>query len=236
MIPEQPRILILEDEPDIQDLLSGLIQELGFQTDAFGTTQSAREAAEKSNYDLFVLDWMLPDGNGIDLVQWLRSDTRSKRAPILMVTARIDAESIVMGLEAGADDYVTKPFDSNVLLARVKALMRRNASQSTRDANRVAEIVLGGLTIRPDTHEAICCSEKLNLTLYEFKLLLALVENQGRILTREKILEMVVGTGVKVIDRAVDNHIFWLRKKMGECSNLVETVRGVGYRITTASN
>ncbi|NDG26092.1 MAG: DNA-binding response regulator [Proteobacteria bacterium] len=129
----------------------------------------------------------------------------------------------------GADDYITKPFDISVFLARVRALLRRATSSAETQSNAIIQI--GKLTVNTERHEVKCNNQVVELTPSEFKLLLAMMKNRGRVLTRERLIELVQGEGVTVIDRAIDTHIFGLRKKIGDCANLVETIRGVGYRV-----
>ena len=148
--------------------------------------------------------------------------------PILMVTARAHASDIVLGLEMGADDYLTKPFRVPIFLARVRALLRRS---TTLPDTPTKSYSVGELTLDLDTYKVSCAKKELGLTPSEFKLLVALVKSQGRVLTREMLIDIVQGEGVTVVDRAVDTHVFGLRKKLGKCAELIETIRGVGYRI-----
>jgi len=147
-----------------------------------------------------------------------------------MVTARAHTSDIVLGLEMGADDYITKPFEIPIFLARVRALLRRSASGDEEDTRVFSA---GELSIHLDSYQVTCQGKDLALTPSEFKLLVALMRSQGRVLTRERLIDMVQGEGVTVVDRAIDTHIFGLRKKLGKCADLVETIRGVGYRIRT---
>jgi two-component system phosphate regulon response regulator PhoB len=147
-----------------------------------------------------------------------------------MVTARAHASDIVLGLEMGADDYLTKPFELPVFLARVRALLRRAKASSGVPSRR---LTIGELSVDLDTYKVSCGKKELQLTPSEFKLLVALMRSQGRVLTREMLIDMVQGEGVTVVDRAIDTHVFGLRKKLGRCAELIETIRGVGYRIRT---
>ena len=143
-----------------------------------------------------------------------------------MVTARAHASDIVLGLELGADDYLTKPFEIPVFLARVHALLRRAVTSPETAGRRFS---VGQLAVDVESHEGTCGGKEVPLTPSEFKLLVALMNNQGRVLTRERLIDLVQGEGVSVIDRAIDTHVFGLRKKLGKCSEVVETIRGVGY-------
>jgi len=225
------RILVVEDEIDIQELLVLHLGREGYRVDSVGNGEAALEALrdENAEFALFLLDWMLPGQSGLELTKGIRSDAafaRHARTPILMVTARTEPIDIVVGLEAGADDYVTKPFELPVLMARVRALLRR-----ARPRAATSLIQLGDLTVDADRLEAKCRGEALTLTRSEFKLLLALIESRGRVLTRDQLIDAVQGSGVIVVDRAIDTHVFGLRKKLGTCAEWIETVRGVGYRI-----
>jgi two-component system phosphate regulon response regulator PhoB len=175
---------------------------------------------------------MLPGVSGLDLCKKIRSDQSAAGAqvPVLMVTARAHPSDIVVGLEVGADDYLTKPFDLPVFLARVRALLRRASPQQEASA-RGFEV--GELALDLESYQVTCGKKELQLTPSEFKLLVALVRNRGRVLTRERLIDLVQGEGVTVVDRAIDTHVFGLRKKMGKCADIIETIRGVGYRIRT---
>ncbi len=226
---ENNRVLVVEDEKDIADLMVLHLKREGLEVDCVDNGEEALKMIPQKSYDLLVVDWMLPGLSGLELCKKLRNDgALSSQVPILMVTARAQSTDIVVGLEMGADDYLTKPFDVSVLLARVRALLRR-AQIAKENENAVLQV--GELRMDMDKHQVICAGEETILTPSEFKLLHALMRNRGRVLTRERLIDLVQGEGVTVIDRAIDTHVFGLRKKLGECSNLVETIRGVGYRI-----
>ena len=229
---QKEKVLIVEDEKDIADLMLLHLKREGCEVEVVDNGEEALDRIRKNNYSLLVLDWMLPGISGLDLCKKLRGDKLIPTGTcVLMVTARAQAADIVLGLEVGADDYLTKPFDISVFLARVRALFRR-AHQIVFDSED-KKIKIGDLLIDCDTHEVKCGSSNPDLTPSEFKLLYALMKNQGRVLTRDRLIELVQGEGVSVIDRAIDTHIFGLRKKLGDYGSVIETIRGVGYRVAT---
>ena len=228
-----PSVLVVEDEGEIRDLISLHLKREGHAVDEAVTGEQALAKIFANRYDLVVLDWMLPAHSGVEIARMIRSKNQFQSMPLLMVTARAETDDIVMGLEAGADDYLTKPFDPAVLLARVRALLRRGAflNQETTTSGPANEYTLGELTLNTDTYEVHCKQEKISLTPSEFKLLVTLAQNRGKVLTRDSLIESVQGEGVSVVGRTVDTHVFGLRKKLGECADVIETVRGVGYRV-----
>jgi len=224
------KVLIVEDEKDISDLMSLHLKREGHEVTAVDNGEEALRVLEGCDYDLLVLDWMLPGLPGLELCKKIRrdDDVTASQVPILMVTARAHASDIVLGLEMGADDYLTKPFEIPVFLARVRALLRRTNGKQEEASKRMT---IGELTIDVETYSVTCGKKEVQLTPSEFKLLWALAKSQGRVLTRERLIDLVQGEGVTVIDRAIDTHIFGLRKKLGKCADVVETIRGVGYRV-----
>jgi two-component system phosphate regulon response regulator PhoB len=227
---EGNKVLIVEDEKDISELMSLHLKREGHQVVSVDNGEEALRQLSTNAYQLLVLDWMLPGLSGLEVCKRVRGDGKggAQRVPILMVTARVHASDIVLGLETGADDYLTKPFEIPVFLARVRALLRRLNEPEEETAN---VFTLGELTVDCEAHSVFCGKKEVQLTPSEFKLLVALLRNQGRVLTRERLIELVQGEGVTVIDRSVDTHVFGLRKKLGKSSELIETIRGVGYRI-----
>lgn len=223
------RILVVEDEDDIRDLLVLHLSRAGHQVETAATGEEALKRLQE-NWDLLVVDWMIPEPNGVELIRTLRRS--GALTPVMMVTARSQPDDLVEGLESGADDFVTKPFESKVLLARVAALLRRRwllAQPSVSAQNQIRK--LGQIEIDVAAVQAKCDGKLLALTLSEFKLLDALMQSAGKVLTREQLISMVQGEGIAVVDRVVDTHVFGLRKKLGPCGFHIETVRGVGYRI-----
>ena len=220
---EKAKILVVEDEDDVRELMLLRLRREGYEAVGIENGEEAYQLFQNSVFHLAVLDWMLPGQSGLELCRKLAG-----HIPVLMVTARADTTDVVLGLEMGADDYITKPFEVSVFLARVRSLLRRTLMAKESDP---AKLKIGELEIHTQSYELFCKSEEIKLTASEFKLLVALVKNQGRVLSRQKLIELVQGEGIMVIDRAIDTHIFGLRKKLGECSDLVETIRGIGYRI-----
>lgn len=224
------KVLVVEDEKDIAELMALHLRREGIDVDMVDNGEQVLSMMQKTPYQLIILDWMLPGISGLDICKKIRSgQSTDNEIPVLLVTARAQTTDIVLGLEMGADDYITKPFDLPVFLARVRALLRRAGRAQVVDSED--RIQIGTLTLDNERHEVLCNDVRAELTPSEFKLLHAMMKNRGRVLTRERLIELVQGEGVTVIDRAIDTHIFGLRKKLGECANLVETIRGVGYRV-----
>jgi DNA-binding response OmpR family regulator len=226
------KILVVEDEADLRELLHLQLAREGYEVLECARGEEGLALLEKEPVDLILLDWMLPGMSGVDLARAIRLQARE--VPILMLTARAEAADIVLGLEAGADDYITKPFESPVLRARIRALLRRwewKQPKSTAPVKSEEAGARSGLRLNLDSFEAFCGEEKLPLTVSEFRLLQSLLENRGKVMTRNQLIQATQGHGVTVIDRAIDTHVFGLRKKLGVCADWIETVRGVGYRI-----
>jgi DNA-binding response OmpR family regulator len=221
---EKSRILLVEDEKDVKDLMLLHLVREGYESLAVENGEEALHLLQSSQFDLVILDWMLPGLSGLEICKRINRQT-----PVLMVTARADTSDIILGLEMGADDYITKPFEIFVFLARVRALLRRTSNPVAKEDP--TQIQVGGLRIDLEAHRVTGDGEEIALTPSEFKLLTALMRNQGRVLSREKLIELVQGQGVAVVDRAIDTHVFGLRKKLGNCANVIETIRGVGYRV-----
>lgn len=237
---ELGRVLVVEDETEIRDLIVLHLKRSGLEVDSVSSAEEAFKKIESTNYSLLALDWMLPGASGVDITKRIRASSDRNDLAILMVTARAEAADIVEGLDAGADDYLSKPFEPQVLVARVRALLRRNrrtpsdsnsAAKSGTETSESEFLQVGGLTLDAGTYEVKCCGEALQLTPSEFKLLQTLAQNRGRVLTRESLIQHVQGEGVSVVGRTVDTHVFGLRKKMGDCADIIETVRGIGYRV-----
>jgi DNA-binding response OmpR family regulator len=219
------RVLVVEDEEDIRNLIVMHLGREGHEVQSCMNGRDALNLLKKEKFDLAVLDWMLPEMSGVEVIRELRKISDHDAIAILMVTAKATNADLILGLEAGADDYLVKPFELSVLTARARALLRRMEKKET-------SLELGPLVIDEAAHEARLSGQLISLTPYEFKLLTTLVQNKGRVLTRDQLIAEVQGD-VAVVERAIDTHVFGLRKKLGECGDLIETVRGVGYRISS---
>lgn len=226
---DMAQVLVIEDESEIRDLICLHLLRQGYKVKDVPTADEGLKELQKEKFDLIVLDWMLPGTSGIDFVRLVKTNRGKYETPILMLTAKAEPEDVVLALESGADDYVVKPFDPSVLLARVRALLRR--SEVSAKKTSPDEIQIGDLYMNQATYKVSCQEGDLQLTPSEFKLLFFLCQNAGRVITRDKLIEQVQGSGVAVTGRTIDTHVFGLRKKLGTCMDLVETIRGVGYRV-----
>ncbi len=227
------RALIIEDENAIANLIKVNLKNLEVEADIINNGNEAIDLIQAKGgdkYALFIIDRMLPAVDGVEICKFIRMFKSTKDRAILMVTALTTPDDIVKGLEAGADDYVTKPFDINVLSARVKSLLRRselNASHQTSDS--VLEVK--GLKVDFDKCKVWANDSEIQLTVSEYKLLCSLLENPGKVLTRKQLVESIQGGTVHVTDRTIDTHVFGLRKKLQDLPTIIETIRGIGYRI-----
>jgi DNA-binding response OmpR family regulator len=226
------RVLVVEDENEIRQLIVLHLKREGFMVTETGDGEQARQLLLNQSFELLVVDWMLPGLSGLELTRWVRHRSELSRLPILFVTAKTEPEHIATGLDAGADDYLSKPFDTLVLMARVNALIRRQDWLQNRSAvPRTKRLVFGELVLDSETFEVTLAGQLLELTRSEFRLLESLLSNQGKVCSRESLIEQIQGEGVNVIGRTVDTHVFGLRKKLGAYADCIETIRGVGYRV-----
>ena len=220
-------ILVVEDEEDILDLISYNLKQAGFLIVAVESGEEALEVASEENFSLVLLDLMLPGIDGLEVCRLLRAKPETKSIPVLMLTARTEEVDRIVGLELGADDYLTKPFSPRELVLRVRAILRRaEVVESVSDET----IRVGSLTIDPIEHRVQLLGEEIELTATEFRLLLTLAQRRGRVQSREELLNVVWGYEHSGYRRTVDTHLRRLRAKMGEAADYLETVRGVGYR------
>ena len=220
-------IYCVEDESNIRELLVYTLEATGFKAKGFADGKGLRAALKEQIPDMILLDLMLPGEDGYSILEKLKKDENTRDIPIIMVTAKDAEYDKVKGLEAGADDYITKPFGMMEFVARIKAVLRR----TNRNSNTDKELKCGDLRILVGRHEVFWKDEKIELTRKEFELLVYLVENRGLVMSRNQILCQVWGYEFEGETRTVDVHVRTLRQKLGEAGNMVETVRGVGYRI-----
>jgi len=227
-----PQVLIVEDEPAIAELIAVNLRHNGFTPVWAEDGVSAQRELDAALPDVILLDWMLPGGSsGLNLARKWRTDQRSKHVPILMLTARGDEPDKIAGLDAGADDYITKPFSTQELLARIRAVLRRRTPEQAGERVQVGELVLDS-----ETHRVTFQDQPLKLGPTEFKLLNHFMHNPERVHSRGQLLDKVWGDHVYIEERTVDVHIKRLREALGEAGTLVETVRGAGYRLSAGTN
>ena len=218
-------IYLVEDDNSIRELVAYTLQSAGFRAEGFEKPSAFWHTMESQMPDLVLLDLMLPEEDGISILKKLRNDSKTKKMPIILLTAKSIEYDKVMGLENGADDYVAKPFSMMELLARVKALLRR-VEKDDDDS-----IVVGNLSVNKTKHEVKVNGEEVMLTLKEFELLCLMLKNKGKVLTRDQLLNSIWGYEFDGENRTVDVHIRTLRQKLGSCGEYIETVRGVGYKV-----
>ena len=220
------KVLIVEDDPDIVDILSYNLKQADLKVTSAPDGSSALAEVKRRLPDLILLDLMLPKVDGLEVCRLLKGEPETKNVPIIMITAKGEEVDKVVGFELGADDYVVKPFSVRELVLRISAILKRNnKSEAITD-----EIEIGDLKIDISAHRVYIGNIEVDLTLIEFKLLLYLSERNGRMQTREMLLEKVWGYNNSITTRTVDTHIKRLRAKLGDLGNKIETVRGVGYR------
>ena len=220
------RILIVEDEKDVVDLLTLNLRKAGgfaISTASDGANGLAKARAEKP--DFIILDLMLPKMPGLEVCKLLKTDSATRQIPVLMLTARAEEVDRIVGLEFGADDYVTKPFSPREVILRIKAILRRGAEEAEE------RLSAGPITIDPARHEVLVNGKAIELTSLEFKLLRTLMQRRGRVQERDRLLNEVWGYESVIDTRTVDTHVRRLREKLGKAGDIVETVRGFGYRV-----
>jgi two-component system, OmpR family, phosphate regulon response regulator PhoB len=223
----QPAVLIVEDEPAIAELIAVNLRHNGFRPTWAMDSDSAQRELDAVLPDLILLDWMLPGESGLTLARRWRADARTKAVPIIMLTARGDEADRVAGLDAGADDYMAKPFSTKEMLARIRAVLRRRAPEQSG-----GPVTIGGLTLDTATHRVTFQEQPLKLGPTEFKLLQYLMNHAERVHSRGQLLVKVWGDHVFIEERTVDVHVKRLREALGDAAAMVETVRGAGYRFT----
>jgi len=220
-------ILVVDDEPDLVELISYNLEQQGHTVYTASDGREALSLAKSRQPDLIVLDVMMPEISGIEVARRLRIQTETSSVPIIMLTAKSEEAHELEGLSAGADDYITKPFSMQVLIARIEALTRRTGGSGS---SRESVLMLGPVSINLDEHQASVDGEAISLTITEFRLLCTLISNEGKVMTRPSLISSAIGPGVMVTERTIDVHVTALRKKIAPHSDMISTVRGVGYR------
>ena len=223
------RVLVVEDESAIAELISVNLRHAGFDVSVAATADRAQQEVDAVLPDLVLLDWMLPGQTGLMLARHWRAQERTRSLPIIMLTARADESDKVSGLDAGADDYLTKPFSNKELLARIRAVLRRKAPEALD-----SQVTIGGLNLDPSTRRVTCAGVEVKLGPTEFRLLHFLMTHPERVHSRSQLLDRVWGDHVFIEERTVDVHVKRLRSGLEpvHCQRMVETVRGAGYRLT----
>jgi two-component system, OmpR family, phosphate regulon response regulator PhoB len=218
------KILIIEDESDVADLLAMNLRKAGFNVSAAGDGAAGLQKARDNRPDFIVLDLMLPKMSGLEVCRILKADAATSQIPILMLTAKAEEVDRIVGLEFGADDYVTKPFSPREVMLRIRAILRRGEKPEER-------FQAGPISIDPARHEVRVAGKQVYLTSLEFKLLRTLMQRRGRVQDRDKLLNDVWGYESMIDTRTVDTHVRRLREKLGKAGDVIETVRGFGYRL-----
>jgi two-component system, OmpR family, phosphate regulon response regulator PhoB len=224
------RVLIVEDEPAIAELIAINLRHHGFEPIIAGDGDQAQRELDAVLPDVILLDWMLPSTSGLSLARKWRSDVRTRPVPILMLTARSDEPDKIQGLDAGADDYITKPFSTQELMARIRAVLRRRAPEQM-----TGQLLIGALSLDGATHRVAYQGAELKLGPTEFKLLNYLMTYPERVHSRSQLLDKVWGDHVFIEERTVDVHVKRLREALGAAGVMVETVRGAGYRLASSA-
>ncbi|MBR3629743.1 MAG: response regulator transcription factor [Oscillospiraceae bacterium] len=222
-------IYFVEDDPSIRELVVYTLESSGMEARGFAMPSEFWKAMKAECPELILLDIMLPEEDGLSILQKIRADRRTVSVPVMMLTARSSEYDKVVGLDAGADDYLPKPFGMMELIARVRALLRRTKKEAPPDSYRI-----GSLTVLPDKHIAEVNGERINLTYKEFEMLLLLLRNRDLVLTREQFLDKIWGYSFDGESRTVDVHIRTLRQKLGSAGRYIRTIRGVGYKLEEA--
>lgn len=217
-------IYLLEDDSGIRDFVLYALGSAGFEAEGFELPSELRRALSEKLPELILLDIMLPEEDGISVLKSLRAAPETSELPVIMLTAKDTEFDKVNGLDAGADDYISKPFGTMELIARIKALIRRSSR------GRDDELALGDIRLYPERHEVYAAGSKVALTKKEYELLLLLLKNKGRVFTRDELLSRIWGYDFAGESRTVDVHIRTLRSKLGSCGDLIATERGVGYK------
>ena len=224
------RILIIEDQPDIRKTIDYNLSKESFEVFQAASIAEGEQAIQQHKPDLVILDLMLPDGSGLTLCRDIKSDPATKNTLVILLTAKADELDRVIGFELGADDYVTKPFSVRELILRVKAILKRRASEERQPAD--PSQTFGALTLNLEAHQVFINDLEVGFTALEFRLLKHLIDRKGRVQSRDQLLEEVWGYSAEVTTRTVDTHIKRLREKLDSAGEYIQTIRGVGYRFS----
>ncbi len=219
-------IYLVEDDDSIRELVTYTLRSTGMEAKGFSTPSEFWSAMEKKLPELILLDIMLPEEDGLEILKKIRKNSKTKSVPVIMLTAKGTEYDQVVGLDCGADDYIPKPFGMMALVARIKAVLRRSEKASP---EKVLE--MGSLIVNSTRHTVHVAGESVSLTLKEFELLCLLLENPGVVFTRDQLLNQIWGYAFDGESRTVDVHVRHLRQKLGDCGKYIETVRGIGYRV-----
>jgi len=220
-------IAIVEDEEDILELIAVTLKKAGFRAKKFTTGEEFMKHLDKNLPDLVILDLMLPDIDGLDICKYIRQNPDTHNLPIIILTVKRDEMDKVLGLELGADDYMTKPFSPRELVARIKAVLRRKEATPEGEEIKIKDI----LKIIPQKYQAFVRGNKVELTATEFRLLLTLAKNRGKVFNRDSLIDRLWGGEKIVVDRTIDVHIKHLREKLGVAAYLIKSIRGAGYKL-----
>lgn len=218
-------IYMLEDDESIRKFVLYALKQTGFEAEGFGLPSLFRKAVEKNPPQLILLDIMLPEEDGLSVLKWLRENSVTEKTPVIMLTAKTTEYDKVSGLDSGADDYIAKPFGTMELISRIKALLRRTVCYDE-------TLISGNLKLYPKKHIVKADGEEVTLTIKEYEILYTLLSNKGTVFTRDMLLQKIWGYDYDGENRTVDVHIKTLRTKLGKCGALIQTVRGIGYKIS----
>ena len=225
--------MVVDDEPDVTDLVAYRLTREGYDVATINEPLQIMGKAREFNPDLFVLDIMMPELDGLKICRMIRADNKMKTVPIIFLTAKGEIEDRIKGLESGADDYISKPFDTKELALRIGLIFKRMSQQSSSEK---MQLVVADIVLDEELHSVKLAGNEIELTATEFKLLKLLMQRKGRVQSRENLLVNVWNYDTNTETRTIDTHIRRLREKLGDRSSLIETVRGVGYRINEPAN
>lgn len=233
MTPSKKKVAVIDDEPDIGELLRYNLEQEGYQVALITEGEKAIEGIRTERPDLVILDLMLPGVSGMEICRQLRKTPEFENLPVIMLTAKSSETDKIVGLELGADDYITKPFSPREVVARVKAVLRR-LDEPRRDRPIHSNFQFEGIDLDCGRHEVRVDGGEVKLTNTEFKILQCLIQRPGHVFNRQQLIDFALGENVSVVDRTIDVHITNLRKKLGAKGNRIESIRGVGYRLKEA--